>query len=293
VIEPLAMGGQAGTSSMIRNYPGFPRGVSGGELAFRAWEQSLLFGAEYAFMHRATAIADRDGSRVVTRADGSEIVARAVIVATGVDYRRLGIPALDRLVGAGVYYGAAGVEAPGMAGEDVYVIGGANSAGQAALHLARFARSVTLVVRGPALEAAMSDYLVRQVASTPNVAVRLGTRVVDGRGEGRLEGLALERDGKREEHAAAGLFVMIGAEPRTGWLGDAVARDERGYVLTGVDLPAGSWPLDRSPLPFETSLPGVFAVGDVRHGSVKRVAGAVGEASVAVGSVHRYLAGVE
>src|SRR5690606_12097283 len=137
-----------GTSSMIRNYPGFPRGVSGGELAFRAWEQSLLFGAEYAFMHRATAIADRDGSRVVTRADGSEIVARAVIVATGVDYRRLGIPALDRLVGAGVYYGAAGVEAPGMAGEDVYVVGGANSAGQAALHLARFARSVTLVVRG-------------------------------------------------------------------------------------------------------------------------------------------------
>jgi thioredoxin reductase (NADPH) len=294
VIEPHAMGGQAGTSSMIRNYPGFPRGVSGGELAFRAWEQTLLFGAEWVFMYPAVGIARRDGHRVVTRADGGEVVARAVIVATGVDYRRLGTPALDRLVGAGVYYGAAGVEAPGMAGEDVYVVGGANSAGQAALHLARFARSVTLVVRGDSLKAGMSDYLIRQIASTPNMAVRLGTRVIGGRGERRLEGLVLETsDGQREERAAAGLFVMIGAEPRTDWLGGTVDRDEGGYVLTGLDVPAGSWPLARSPLPFETSLPGVFAVGDVRHGSVKRVAGAVGEGSVAVGSIHRYLAGTE
>jgi thioredoxin reductase (NADPH) len=294
VIEPHAMGGQAGTSSMIRNYPGFPRGVSGGELAFRAWEQTLLFGAEWVFTHRATGIAERDGLRAVTRADGSEVLSRAVIVATGVDYRRLGISALDRLVGAGVYYGAAGVEAPGMVGEDVFVIGGANSAGQAALHLARFARSVTLVVRGASLEAGMSDYLVRQIASTPNVEVRLGTRVVDGRGERRLEGLVLESgEVQREERPAAGLFVMIGAEPRTDWLGETVRRDDRGYVLTGVDIPAGAWSLARSPLPFETSLQGVFAVGDVRHGSVKRVAGAVGEGSVAVGSVHRYLAGAE
>jgi thioredoxin reductase (NADPH) len=294
VIEPHAMGGQAGTSSMIRNYPGFPRGVSGGELAFRAWEQTLLFGAEFVFIHPAAGIAVRDGALVVTRADGGEVLARAVIVATGVDWRRLGVPALDRLIGAGVYYGAAGIEAPGMAGADVYVVGGANSAGQAALHLARFARQVTLVVRGASLETGMSDYLVQQVAATPNIAVRLGTRVVDGRGESRLEGVVLETgDGAREEHPAAGLFVMIGAEPRTDWLGDAVARDERGYVLTGLDIPAGAWPRARSPLPFETSLPGVFAVGDVRHGSVKRVAGAVGEGSVAVGSVHRYLAGAE
>jgi thioredoxin reductase (NADPH) len=293
VIEPRALGGQAGTSSMIRNYLGFPRGVSGSDLTSRAYEQAMLFGAEFVFVQEATALATRGDERVVMLSDGSESVSRAVIVATGVSYRRLAIPTLDRLVGAGVYYGAAGVEAPGMAGEDVYVVGGANSAGQAALHLARFARRVALVVRGPSLEAGMSDYLVRQIASTPAVEVRLGTRVIDGRGERRLEGLVLESGGKREERPAAGLFVMIGAEPRTDWLGDMVRRDERGYVLTGLDVPSGSWPLERSPLPFETSLPGVFAVGDVRHGSVKRVAGAVGEGSVAVGSVHRYLAGAE
>jgi thioredoxin reductase (NADPH) len=291
VFEPRALGGQAGTSSMIRNYLGFPRGVTGGDLTSRGYEQAMLFGAEFVFVQEASALARRGDEHVVTLSNGSEAVSRAVIVATGVDYRRLGLPALDRLVGAGVYYGAAAVEAPGMAGEDVVVVGGANSAGQAALHLARYARSVTLVVRGPSLEAGMSDYLVRQIASTSNVEIRLGTRVVDGRGERRLEGLVLECEGEREDRAAVGLFVMIGAEPRTSWLGDAVDRDEGGYVLTGLDVPTESWPLARSPLPFETSLPGVFAVGDVRHGSVKRVAGAVGEGSVAVGSVHRYLAG--
>ena len=183
VVEPLAIGGQAGTSSMIRNYLGFPRGVSGGELAHRAWEQAVLFGADFVFTQRATALATRGKEHLIALADGSEAVARAVMVAAGVEYRRLGIPALERLVGAGVFYGAAGVEAPAMAGEEVYVVGGANSAGQAALHLAKFAARVTLLVRGESLAAGMSDYLIRQIESTPNVEVRLRTRVVDGHGE--------------------------------------------------------------------------------------------------------------
>ena len=219
------------------------------------------------------------------------MTARAVIIAAGVAYRRIGVPSLERLVGVGVFYGAAGVEAPAMAGEEAYVVGGANSAGQAALHLAKFGAHVTLLVRGESLAAGMSDYLIRQIEATPNVEVRLRIRVVEGRGEERLEALALEdaRTGEREEVTAAAIFVMIGAEPRTEWLGDAVWRDERGFVLTGRDVPRAGWTSDRPPLPFETSMPGVFAAGDVRYGSVKRVAGAVGEGSVAVGSVHRYL----
>jgi thioredoxin reductase (NADPH) len=208
-----------------------------------------------------------------------------------VAYRRLGIPALERLVGAGVFYGAAGVEAPALAGEEVYVVGGANSAGQAALHLARFANRVTVLVRGGSL-AGMSDYLVRQIGAAPNVEVRLRTRLVDGRGEDRLAGLTLAEvgTGRREEVPAAAVFVMIGSEARTEWLPDAVVRDGRGFVLTDTDIPREAWSPARPPLPFETGLPGVFAVGDVRHGAVNRVAGAVGEGSVAVGSVHRYLA---
>jgi thioredoxin reductase (NADPH) len=292
VIEPQAIGGQAGTSSMIRNYPGFPRGVGGGELAFRTWEQTLLFGAEFVFTHRATGLAARGHERVIALGDEGEVIARAVVVAVGVEYRRLGIPTLERLSGVGVFYGAAGVEAPAMAGEEVYVVGGANSAGQAALHLARFAARVTLLVRGESLAAGMSDYLVTQIAATPNVAVRVRTRVVDGRGEHRLEAVVVEDGltGRREEVPAAAVFVLIGAEPRTEWLRGAIERDDRGFVLTGADVPQEAWPAGRPPLPFETSLPGVFAVGDVRHGSVKRVAGAVGEGSVAVGAVHRYLA---
>jgi thioredoxin reductase (NADPH) len=204
----------------------------------------------------------------------------------------LGIPTLERLVGVGVFYGAAGVEAPAMAEEEVYVVGGANSAGQAALHLARFAARVTLLVRGESLTAGMSDYLITQLQANPNVQVRLRTRVVDGRGEARLETLTLEdvRSGQREEVAAAAVFVLIGAEPRTEWLRDIIQLDDRGYILTGRDVPQQTWLLARPPLPFETSMSGVFAVGDVRYGSVKRVAGAVGEGSVAVGSVHQYLA---
>jgi thioredoxin reductase (NADPH) len=292
VVEPQSIGGQAGTSSMIRNYLGFPLGIGGGELAFRAWEQALLFGAQFVLMQRATGVAARGNEHAVTLSNGSEIVARAVIAATGVDYRRLGIPSLDRLVGAGVFYGAAGAEAPAMAGEEVYVVGGANSAGQAALHLAGFAKRVTLLVRGESLASGMSDYLITQIESTANIEVRLGTQVVDGHGETRLEALKLEnvRENRHGDVSAAALFVLIGAEPRTEWLRDLVARDEGEFILAGVDVPRKDWPLERPPLPFETSMPGVFAVGDVRHGSIKRVAGAVGEGSVAVGSVHRYLA---
>ena len=229
---------------------------------------------------------------MIALGDGSQAAARAVIIAAGVAYRRLGIPALDRLIGAGVFYGAAGVEAPAMAGEHVCVVGGANSAGQAALHLARYAARVTLLVRGESLAASMSDYLITQIKATPNVEVRLRTRVVDGHGETRLESLIVEdsRTGHREQVPAAAVFIMIGAEPYTEWLRGLVELDDRGFVLTGRDVPLESWSLTRTPLPFETSLPGVFAAGDVRNGSVKRVAGAVGEGSVAVGSVHQYLA---
>ena len=289
VMEPLAIGGQAGTSSMIRNYLGFPKGIGGGELARRAWEQAVLFRAEFAFTRPATGLATRGDRRVIVLSDGSGVSARAVIIASGADYRRIGVPSLERLVGAGVFYGAAGAEAPAMAGEEVYVVGGANSAGQAALHLGRFASRVTLLVRGESLAAGMSDYLIRQIEATPNVEVRLRTRVVGGRGEVHLEALSLEdvETSSREEVAAAALFVMIGAEPRTEWLRGVVARDDHGFILTGRDIPREVWTSNRPPLPFETSVPGAFAAGDVRYRSVKRVAGAVGEGSAAVGSVHR------
>jgi thioredoxin reductase (NADPH) len=279
---------------MIRYYLGFPRGLSGGELAFRAWEQSLLFGAEYVFTHRATGLAARGRELVIALAGGDEVVCRSSIIAAGVEYRRLGIPSLDRLLGAGVFYGSTGSEASAMAGEEVCVVGGANSAGQAALHLARYAARVRLLVRGESLVAGMSDYLIQEIEATPSIEVRLQTRVVEGRGEHRLEAVVLEegRTGRREEVAVAAVFLLIGAEPRTEWLRGTLQRDDRGFLLTGRDIPAEGWPLDRTPLPFETSMPGVFAVGDVRHGSIKRVAEAVGEGSVAVGSVHRHLADV-
>ena len=291
VVEPWSIGGQAGSSSMIRNYLGFPRGISGSELAHRAWEQAVLFGAEFVFTQRAVALQPHGDHRLVALSQDGTAVGRAVLVAAGVTYRRLGIPALDRLVGTGVFYGAAGAEAPALAGEQVYVVGGANSAGQAALHLARFAAQVTLLVRGGSLEAGMSDYLITQLQATPNVEVRLHTRVLDGHGQARLEALTVEdvRTGQREQVKATAVFVLIGAEPRTGWLRDVLQLDDHGFILTGRDLPRPAWPLQRAPLPFETSMPGVFAAGDVRYGSVKRVAGAAGEGAVAVGSVHQYL----
>jgi thioredoxin reductase (NADPH) len=292
IIERETVGGQAGTSSLIRNYLGFTRGIGGAELAHRAWEQAVLFGAEFIFTQPATALTARGPDRVITFEDRTEVVSRAVLLAVGVTYRRLPIPTLDRLVGLGVFYGAASVEAPALAGEQVYVVGGANSAGQAALHLAKFAARVTLLIRGDSLAAGMSAYLVTQIEAAPSIDVRLHTRLVDGRGESRLQGLTLEdtRTGRREEVLAAAVFILIGAEPHTDWLRDSVRLDDHGFVLTGTDVPADAWPVARAPFPFESSLPGVFAVGDVRHGSVKRVAGAVGEGSVAVGSVHGYLA---
>ncbi len=295
LLEARAIGGQAGTSSMIRNYLGFPRGIGGGELAHRAWQQATLFGAEFVFTHDVRALTTDGDGHALALSDGSRVQARAVILATGVSYRRLGLPELDRLVGAGVFYGAAGTVAPAMAGEEVCVVGGANSAGQAALHLARFAARVTLVVRGPSLAAGMSHYLVRQIAAAQNIVVRLCTQVVGGGGRARLETLTVcnMRTRRVEQVPAAAIFIFIGAEPRTDWLASGLSLSQRGFVLTGRDVPQADWPLEREPHPFESSRPGVFAAGDVRYGSVKRVAGAVGEGSVAVGSVHRYLAEAE
>lgn len=290
VVEREAMGGQAATSSLIRNYLGFPRGVSGAELARRAYSQAWHFGTEFVFAQEAAALRTEGQERVVALSGGTEIRARAVVLATGVSYRRLDAPGIDRLLGAGVFYGAAASEASAMAGQHVYVIGGANSAGQAALHLARFARRVTLLVRGSSLGATMSAYLVAQIERADNIDVRLDTRVIEGRGEHRLEGLLLETArGEVEEVPAVAVFILIGAAPHTEWLAASVQRDERGFLLTGVDVDTTSWPLQRAPLPLETSLPGVFAVGDVRHRSVKRVASAVGEGSVVLSYVHQYL----
>ncbi len=291
MLDPHGMGGQAGTSSLIRNYLGFPRGVSGQHLAAFASQQSMLFGAEFVFGH-AIGLATRGADRVVTLADGIEVASRAVVVSVGVDYRRLAAPGVDTLLGAGIFYGAAVTEAPALRGQPVFVVGAGNSAGQAAIHLAKFAEQVTLVVRGTALGATMSDYLVREIAATPAIAVRLNTTVTGAGGAGRLEYLCLHdaAGGTSETVAAAALFLLIGAQPRTGWLGD-MARDAKGFVLTGRDLAAADrWPLDRAPLPLETSVPGVFAAGDVRCGSVKRVASAVGEGAVAIQLVHEYLA---
>jgi thioredoxin reductase (NADPH) len=295
VVEPQVPGGQAGASSMIRNYLGFPRGVGGGDLANRALEQAWLFGVNLVLAQQATSLRVDGRRRLVRLSDGGEVAAEAVVVASGIAWRRLGVPRLEALVGAGVFYGAAGAEARALEGQEVYVVGGGNSAGQAALHLARYAASVTVVVRGPGLAASMSDYLIREIDDAPNVTVRLGTEVVGGLGGRSLEGLRLrdKADGSVQEVRAAALFVMIGGEPRTEWLA-GVERDDRGYILTGHDLlregrPPPSWPLERPPLLLETSIPGVFAAGDVRHRSVKRVASAVGEGAVAVQLVHQYL----
>jgi thioredoxin reductase (NADPH) len=289
VVDEGGIGGQATSSSLIRNYLGFPRGVSGRRLAERAYEQAWVFGAKFAFMHDATGLR-REGDRLrVSLSDGGEVSARAVILATGATYRRLGVAEIEGLVGAGVFYGGPASEAPATAGEDVYVLGGANSAGQAALHLAEHARSVTLVVRGESLDAGMSHYLLRQVDEAPNLEVRLGTEVVGGEGDDWLEHLVLRRrdSGATETVAADALFLMIGARPNTEWLPAELARGDDGFVRTGADLADdGGWPLDRGPFSLETSMPGVFAVGDLRHGAMNRVASAVGEGSIAIKLIH-------
>jgi thioredoxin reductase (NADPH) len=293
VIDSGSIGGQATSSSSIRNYLGFPRGVTGADLARRAYQQAWVFGARFAFMQQVVDLSREDEGLVVTLHTGGVAVARAVVLATGASYRRLGVESLEALHGAGVFYGAAASEAPLVAGEEVYIVGGANSAGQAAVHLAAYAKRVTLVVRAATLEAGMSHYLVRQVGETENIEVRTGTEVVDGGGDGWLDHLVLRNraSGDEETVDAYALFLMIGAQPHTEWLPATIERDPAGFVVTGSELSDDALrALGRRPLPLETSIPGVLAAGDVRHGSVKRVASAVGEGSIAIQFVHRLLA---
>ncbi len=296
VVDDGGIGGQATSSSLIRNYLGFPRGVSGRRLAESAYEQAWVFGAKFAFMHDATAIR-REGDRLhVALSDGGEVSARAVILATGATYRRLDVPEIEAMVGAGVFYSGPASEAPTTVDEEVYVVGGANSAGQAALHLAEYARQVTLVVRAESLDKGMSHYLVRQVEGTPNIDVRLETEVVGGGGgdDGWLEHLVLRSraDGATETVEADELFLMIGAHPNTDWLPAEIAQGDGGFIRTGTDLEDnGDWPLEeRDPFSLETSMPGVFAAGDVRQGSMNRVASAVGEGSIAIKLIHELFA---
>lgn len=289
VVEREAIGGQAGTSSLIRNYLGFSRGLSGAELAQRGFQQAWVFGARFVLTRTVESLERVDGHFRAAVSGGGTVEARAVVLACGVDYRRLGVPTVEAFTGQGVYYGASVSSAHALTGLSAAVSGGGNSAGQAVLQLARYCREVHLVVRGPRLEDTMSAYLVEAIAGEPVITVHLGTDVTGAAGEGRLERLELtEREtGARREVAVDGLFVMIGAAPRTSWLPAEVGRDRYGFVLTGVEAAD-----DLSELtlhPHETSVPGLFAVGDVRAGSVKRVASAVGEASVVVSEVHQHL----
>ena len=290
VLDEGGIGGQARSSSLIRNYLGFPKGVSGSRLAEQAYEQASVFGATFVFMHRATDLS-RAGDRLdISLSNGRHVSAQAVILATGASYRRLSVPSLEALNGAGVFYGGPASEAHALSERDAYVAGGGNSAGQAALHLARYARRVTLVVRAQSLEAGMSHYLVREVDATPNLDVRTGTVVVGGGGDVHLQELVLRQNDTGEEDTvpADALFVLIGARPHTEWLPREIARDRGGFLLTGDEL--DDWPLERRPALLETSMPGVLAAGDVRHASVKRVASAVGEGSIAVQLVQNLFA---
>jgi thioredoxin reductase (NADPH) len=294
LVEKFATGGQAGQSSRIENYLGFPDGLSGGQLTDRARRQAVKFGAELLTTREATGLEVHGSARTIRLNDGSAIDAQAVILATGVAYRQLDVPGCQQMQNSGVYYGAALTEAEECKDQDVYVVGGANSAGQAAVYLARFARSVTMLVRAASLEQSMSYYLIQQIAGIDRISVRTCTEVAEVHGDGHLERLTL-RDinaGNTEIVDASQLFIFIGASPRTGWLDGVVARDERGFILAGLDLSGGDlagWPLDRTPYHLETSVPGVFAAGDVRAESAKRVASAVGEGAMAVMFVHSYL----
>jgi thioredoxin reductase (NADPH) len=296
LVERQATGGQAGQSSRIENYLGFPDGVSGGQLTDRARRQASKFGAEVLTTRSVSRLEVRGPARVVHFEDGESIAAHSVILATGVAYRRMDAPGVEELVGSGVYYGSAATEAQACADQDVYIVGGANSAGQAAVFFSRWAKSVTLVVRGSGLERSMSQYLIDQIRAIPSITVRTCTSVVAAEGEGRLERLVLgdSRTGATETVEAGHLFVFIGAAPLTHWLADTVQCDGAGYVLAGPDLlregsrPKG-WGPERDPFLLETSVPGVFVAGDVRASSVKRVASAVGEGAMAVTLVHKYL----
>jgi thioredoxin reductase (NADPH) len=296
IVEREAPGGQAGQSSSIENYLGFPKGLSGSDLAQRALAQVSRFGAELVLAREVVGLEQRGTVRAVLLEGGGEVEARSVVVSTGVSYRRLEADGLERLQGKGIYYGATAAEASQTEGELVYVVGGANSAGQAALNFARHAKQVTLVVRGPDLLATMSTYLVDRITAAPNITVRCGTEVAAAHGDTHLERLTLAERGsdRPQEVEAAWMFVFIGASPRTDWLGGEVARDGHGFVLTGPDVLTSdaAWRLARSPFALETSVPGVFAAGDVRLESMKRVASAVGEGAMSIYLVHRYLSTV-
>ena len=291
VVDEGGIGGQARSSSLIRNYLGFAKGISGSRLAEQAYEQARSFGADFAFLHRATDLRRTEHALELTLTNDRVVTAGAVILATGATYKRLDIPTLDGLTGAGVFYGSPGSEVAGLRGKDVYIVGGGNSGGQAAMHLAKYARRVTLLVRGPTLASSMSHYLVKAIEAAAKIDVRTDTIIVGGGGDGGLERLTL-RDTRTEAEStvpADALFVMIGARPHTEWLPAEVARDEHGFLLTDDDLPETAWPLERRPLPLETSMPGVFAAGDVRLDSMKRVASAVGEGAVAAKLLHPLL----
>lgn len=299
LVEMDAPGGQAGMSSRIENYLGFPSGLSGGDLARRAVDQARRFGVEILAPQQVTAVHVEGPSRIVKLAAGSDVGCKALLIATGVSYRKLNVPGAERLQGRGVYYGSAMTEARSSKDEDVYIIGGANSAGQAAMYFAKWARRVVMLVRGESLSLSMSQYLIDQIKKTPNIQVETRASVAEVHGEDRLEAISIHcaDSGQTEKASASSLFVFIGAEPNTEWLAGVVERDERGFILTGTDLvregkrPQG-WPLDRDPYWTETSVPGIFAAGDIRHGSVKRVASGVGEGSIAVQFIHQYLSAV-
>lgn len=300
MIEKEAPGGQAGTSSRIENYLGFPVGLSGGDLARRAVTQARRFGVEILTPQEVKGVRVQDQYRIIQLTDGSEISCHALILALGVAWRRLDTPGIERLTGAGVYYGAAQTEARSCEGEEVYIVGAANSAGQGAMYFSKYASKVIILVRGDSLTKSMSQYLIDQIEATPNIEVRLHTSVVEAKGEASLESLTLVNNltDEKETVAANSLFIFIGAKPSTEWLNGVLEKDKRGFVLTGSDLtqngnnrPKG-WSLDRDPYLLETNIPGIFAVGDVRHGSVKRVASGVGEGSICVQFIHNYLSKV-
>jgi thioredoxin reductase (NADPH) len=293
VVESEAVGGQAGTSSMIRNYLGFPRGISGMRLAQRARNQATRFGTQFFTGWDVTHLEPgADGEPHVLHTDGGQVRARAVVIATGVSYRKLRVPSVEEYTGNGVFYGAAMTAAREMEDQDVVVVGGGNSAGQAACHLARFARSVTILVRRPTLAETMSQYLIGEIEYNPRIRVRTSGMVVDGGGDGRLEWLCVEdtRTGERTRESATGLFLLLGAEPHCDWLPPGVARDDNGFVVTGRDVPKDRWADGLPPGNLATTVPGIFAAGDIRSGSMKRVAAASGEGASVVPLVHAWLA---
>ena len=298
MIEREAPGGQAGMSSRIENYLGFPKGLSGGDLARRAVVQAERFGVEI-LAQEVVGVRVEGSYRIIRLADGSEISCHALMIASGVQWRRLEAPGIDRLQGAGIYYGGGATEAMSCKGEIVYVVGGANSAGQAAMNFARYAERVIILVRGESLSSTMSQYLIDQIKETPNIQLWTHAGVAEAHGETHLEEISVlcSDTGKTERVPASAMFIFIGALPRTDWLGDLIERDERGFLLTGPDLVRDGqrtkgWTLDRDPFLLETNVPGILAVGDVRHGSIKRVASGVGEGSVAVQFIHQYLSKV-